>query len=35
MSYKVNIDIHKCLYFTLNDQVYNIDCNAHIEETRV
>ena len=29
----MNIIVHKGLYLALNDQVYNVTCNAHIEET--
>ena len=31
--YKLNINVHKDLNFTLNNQVYNRNYNAHIEET--
>ena len=29
----MNIIVHKGLYLALNDQVYNVTYNAHIEET--
>ena len=31
--YKLNITVHKGLYLALNDQVYNVTYNTHIEET--
>ena len=31
--YKLNITVHKGLYLALNDKLYNVTYNAHIEET--
>ena len=34
ISYKWNINIHNDLNLTLNDQIYNRNYNARMEETR-